>query len=104
MANEVVIKEVNALLTKEQQDFIAKYYEAKAQFDRINEELKPKLIEIMRNSEDKELEIGNIKVKYKNGYYRNSVDTNALKEQGIYEDFLKQTYVKDSVSIEVVYD
>lgn len=105
MANEVAERQETQLITKEEQDFIAKYYEMKAQFTSIEENIKERLIDVMRNREGHEpLKIGNIKVTYKNGYYKNSVDTNALKEQGLYDSFLKQSYVKDSVSISVIYD
>lgn len=105
MANEVVEMQTNELITKEEQDFIAKYYEMKAQFDRINDEIKPRLLEAMRNREGHEpLVIGNIEVGYKHGYMKKSVDTNALKEQGLYDSFLKESYVSDSITIKVKYD
>lgn len=87
-----------------QQDFIEQYkafQEQKAIMDMQEKELKAQLLELMEQSGIKAFECDGLKITYKAPSIRKSIDSNALKEQGLYEMFLKESEVKASVTITI---
>lgn len=69
----------------------------KAQMEMQEKEIKEALLKAMENNGVKSFENDFLKVTYKAPSTRKTVDTNALKEQGLYETFCKEAPVKSSV-------
>lgn len=87
-----------------QQDFIEQYkafQETKAIMEMQEKELKAQLLERMEELGIKSFECDGLKITYKNPSTRKVVDTNALKEQGLYDMFTKESDVKASVQITI---
>lgn len=85
-----------------QRDFVDRYrafQEQKALMEIEEKELKARLLEAMEKQGIKSFECEGLKITYKAPSVRKTVDTNALKEQGLYEMFTKESEVKASVSI-----
>lgn len=59
--------------------------------------LKESLLTAMKEHGVKSIDNEVFKATYKEATVRKSVDTNALKEQGLYDSFIKETTVKESV-------
>ena len=55
----------------------------------------------MEENNIKSVKIENIELIYKQGYEKTTVDTKRLKEDGLYEKYIKKSYVKPSISIKV---
>ena len=62
------------------------------------------IMQAMEQSGVKRFENDDVEITYIDATTRNTVDTKALKEQGLYESFLKQTPVKASVRVAYKYD
>lgn len=63
------------------------------------EEVKEALLKAMQENGVKSFENNFVKVTYKAPYVKKTVDTKALKDQGLYESFVKESHCKASVSI-----
>lgn len=61
--------------------------------------LKQDLLEAMKQYDIKSIENEVFKAVYKAPTTRKSVDTQALKDQGIYDQFTKESTVKESVTL-----
>lgn len=71
----------------------------KAKMDLKEKEVKEALLKAMESNGVKGFENNFVKIIYKGPSTRKSIDTNALKEQGLYETFLKESPVKASVTL-----
>lgn len=71
----------------------------KTEMDIKEKELKNALLNAMEQNNIKKIENDLVKITYKAPAIRKSVDTKALKEQGLYERFLVETEVKSSISL-----
>ena len=69
----------------------------KVQADILNEKVREALTEAMRENGVKTIENDVFKATYKAPSTRKVVDTALLKEEGLYEAFLKELQVKESV-------
>lgn len=90
--NELQLAEEASLRLKE-------LYKFKAEFDVKMDELKNQMLEAMEANGIKAFENDFIKMTYVEATTRKSVDTKALKEQGLYDAFTKETPVKASVKL-----
>lgn len=101
---ELVKKQFYEIFSPEDIETLIKFDElekrVKAMKDAKNQELKDFLLK----NELKEFENEDIKITYVAPSVRKVVDTNKLKEQGLYEDFLKESHTSDSVRITIKYD
>lgn len=104
--NELIKKEFNEIIPKEQIDFLIKFDEmekrAKVLKDAIKESAKEFLIK--NNLTEEGYSQDGIKLSYRKGGTKNIVDTQKLKDEGIYNYYLKESEYEDSVSIKVDYD
>ena len=101
--NEIINKDVTSLVANYEDYFLAykEFEETKARLELKEKELKAKLLETMENNGIKKFENDYVVVTYKAPSVRKVIDTDALKEQGLYESFLKENGVKSSVTIKI---
>lgn len=100
MSNEMVKVENNQLVLAE--DVIMnmrKLKELTAQLKLTEDRIKEATLNAMEQNGIKSYENDYFKITYKGSYEKSSVDTQALKEQGLYESFVKKTIVKPSVVV-----
>lgn len=71
----------------------------KAQMDLQEKAIKEALLKAMEENGVKSFENDFVKVMYKAPTTRKTVDTNALKEQNLYDLFVKESPVKSSVTL-----
>ena len=71
----------------------------KARMDMLEKQLKEALLKAMEANGVKSYESDNVRITYKAPTTRSTVDTQALKEQGLYDSFVKVSPVKSSVVI-----
>lgn len=90
--NELQLAEEASLRLKE-------LYKFKAEFDVKMDELKNQMLEAMEANGIKSFENDFLKITYKAPTIRKSVDTKALKDEGLYDLYLKETPVKSSVTV-----
>lgn len=75
------------------------FQEEKARMDLLEKEIKEAMLKAMVDYGVKSYESENVRITYKEPSVRKSVDTQALKDEGLYEMFLKTTPVKPSVVV-----
>lgn len=95
----IKVENGSIILAQEVEDKLQAFQVMKAQMEMLEKELKEAMLTAMANNGVKSYESENVKITYKDAYYRSSVDTKALKEQGLYEMFEKKSLVKPSVVI-----
>lgn len=80
-------------------DLLKKYQELKLELKLLEAEIKEKFLEL----ETEKYESGDFKVVRKKSYLRTSFDSKKFKEDNplLYLDYVKETEVKESVSISV---
>ena len=71
----------------------------KAEMDLQEKEIKQAMLKAMEDNDIKSFENDFVKITYKAPTTRKTVDTNELKEQDLYDMFLKETPVKSSVML-----
>ena len=69
----------------------------KARLELEEKKVKEALLKAMEDNGIKSFENDFVKITYKAPTTRKSIDSNALKEQGLYEAFVKESPVKSSV-------
>lgn len=99
-------EEFNALFSPEEIEMLIKFDElekrVKAMKDQKNDALKQFLIDNELTEEG--FENSKIKISYVKPSKRKVVDTQKLKEEGLYELYTKDSEVKDSVRITIKYE
>lgn len=90
-------------LTQDKLDIINKFCYYKKAVEDFESELKDKFKELVESGEIpvSSIDIGNVILSYRKAYTKKSVNTNKLKEEGIYDDYVKKTKVKSSVSMSI---
>lgn len=90
-------------LTQSRQEIIDKFIYYKKQVESFESEIKDKFKELVESGTIpvSSIDLGNIILSYKKPYVRKSIDTDKLKEDGIYEDYLKELDVNSSVSMAI---
>lgn len=101
---EKINKQALKLFSKKDIDTIKQFEELKAQVELINRKNSDKLKQLFRENGIKKFEGSGLRIIYKEPYDRTSVDTELLKQDGLYEKYSKTTKVADSVSVKVVYE
>lgn len=69
------------------------------QLNTLMDKVKTELLNAMRDNNIKSIDNDVFKAVYKAPTTRKSVDTQALKEQGLYDSFLKESPVKESLTV-----
>ena len=104
MSNELINKEIDALYTKEDIDLLVAFEEMNAKVKLMKKEKDKELIEIFKKYNVKSFKNDRIEMVYVAPTIRKTVDVEALKAQGLYEDFLKESPVKESIRITLKYE
>ena len=107
---ELITKEFNDIISQEDLDFLVWFDEQKKRADVINDKIKKFGHEFLEKTG--RLETGytqecdgyTVHLYETKPYKRTVVDTDALKEQGLYESFTKETPVKGSVKFTIDYE
>lgn len=101
--NNNLIPYENLGLTKDRLEIIDKFIYYKKQVETFETEIKDKFKELVESGDIpvNSIDLGDMMLSYKKAYTRKSVDTDKLKADGIYEDYLKDTEVKSSVSMTI---
>ncbi len=106
MTNEVVRKEFYELFSPEDIEILKKADEIKKRVSVVLDTAKNKSYDFLERNGLLETgyEQDNVVLGWKKPYVKKMIDTDALKEQGLYESFLKEVQVKGSVTISIKYD
>ena len=106
MPNEVIQKEFYEIISKDDIEFLKKFDEYKKRAKVIEDQIKKLEKDFLeRNGLTEEgYEQDGVRFDYKKGYTKKVLDADALKEQGIYEDFLKEVKVSPTATITIVYE
>jgi hypothetical protein len=86
-------------LNEEVSENLKQLYQAKIEFDVMVDRVKNSMLEVMETNGIKSFENDFLKITYVAPTTRKTIDSNALKEQGLYEMFLKDSPVKSSVKV-----
>lgn len=97
---ELIRVENNELqIAQEASEKLKQLYAFKAEFDVKMDDLKNQMLKAMIDNNIKVFENDFMKITLKNASVRKSVDTQALKDAGLYELYLKEVPVKESVIV-----
>lgn len=99
MNNIIKVENGNIALQEEVEATLRAFEIKKREMELLEKEVKTALLKAMEENNIKSYESPNVKITYKAPTTRKSVDTAALKEQGLYDAFVKETQVKSSVVI-----
>jgi hypothetical protein len=90
-------------LTQDRFEIINKFCYYKKAVEEFESEIKDKFKELVESGEIpvSSIDIGNVILSYRKAYTKKSVDTTKLKDDGIYDDYIKETEVKSSVSMTI---
>lgn len=99
----VKVENGNITVVEEVVNQIVAFEEEKLKMDLIEKELKEKLKDAMKQNNITKLDLGRLKVSYRNASTRTTVDSKKLKEElpDIYEEYSKTSNVSSSISISV---
>lgn len=86
-------------IAQEASEKLKQLYAFKAEFDVKMDDLKNQMLKAMIDNNIKVFENDFMKITLKNASVRKSVDTQALKDDGLYELYLKEVPVKESVIV-----
>lgn len=95
----VKVENGSIVLAQEVEDTLRAFQVQKAKMEMLEKQLKASLLTAMEENGIKSFKNENVTITYKEATTRKTVDTNALKEQGLYDAFVKESPVKASVSI-----
>lgn len=90
-------------LTEQRQEVINKFIYYKKQVESFENEIKERFKEMVENGDIpvSSIDLGNMILSYKRSYTQKKIDTNKLKEDGIYDKYLKENIVNSSVSMTI---
>lgn len=90
-------------LTEARKEIIEKFIYYKEQVESFESEIKDKFKEMVESGDIpvNSIDLGDMMLSYKKSYTRKSVDTDKLKEDGLYNKYLKETEVNSSVSMTI---
>lgn len=97
--NLIKIENNELQIAKEASEKLKQLYAFKAEFDVKMDDLKNQMLKAMIDNNIKVFENDFMKITLKNASVRKSVDTQALKDAGLYELYLKEVPVKESVIV-----
>lgn len=102
-SNEIAKVEVNALITDEVVEMMENYMIAKATYDNWVAAHDQQIMEIMKASGTKTIKTKYVTITYVSPTTRKSLDSKKLKEEhpDLYDEFLKESPVKESLRIKM---
>lgn len=86
-------------IAEEYKEKLRSFMKLKKEIEGIEQDLKKLALTYMQDNDLLELDSEVMKIKYVAPFTRKSVDTEKLKEHGLYEDYSKETAVSPSVRI-----
>ena len=95
----VKVENGSIVLAQEVEDTLRAFQVEKAKKEMLEKQLKNALLNAMEENGIKSFKNENVTITYKEATTRKTVDTQALKEQGLYDSFVKESPVKSSVVI-----
>ena len=95
----VKVENGSIVLAQEVEDTLRAFQVEKAKMDLLEKKIKEAMLKAMKENNVKSYESENVRITYKDATTRKSVDTQALKDEGLYELYLKETPVKESIQI-----
>ena len=95
----VKVKNGSLVLAEEVEEKLKAFQLEKARMDMLEKQIKEAMLKSMELNGIKSYESENVRITYKAPTTRSTVDTQALKEQGLYDVFSKESPVKSSVVI-----
>lgn len=103
-----VVEQIHSLFSPADIELLEKFDEIETKVKVLKKERNAALLPLMEQfceeTGKKTLNMGRLSITYKKGTTRKSVDVEALKEQGLYESFLKESPVAPSVTVSVDYE
>ena len=89
-------------LSTERLEIIKQFIYYKQQVESFEGELKDAFKQLVENGLPvNSVDLGNIILSYKKGFTKKSVDTDKMKEEGVYEKYLKDTEVSSTVIMKI---
>ena len=90
-------------LTEDRREIINKFIYYKKQVESFESEIKDKFKDMVESGDIpvNSIDLGDMILSYKKPYTRKSVDTDKLKDDGLYDNYLKETEVTSSVSMTI---
>lgn len=90
-------------LTESRKEIINQFIYYKKQVEEFESEIKDRFKDMVESGEIpvNSIDLGGMILSYKKSYTRKSVDTDKLKADGIYDDYLKESQVDSSVSMAI---
>lgn len=95
----VKVENGSIVLAQEVEDTLRAFQVQKAKMEMLEKQLKNAMLKAMEENGIKSFKNENVTITYKEATTRKTVDTQALKEQGLYDSFVKESPVKSSVVI-----
>ena len=95
----VKIENGSIVLSEVVEEKLRAFQVEKARMDMLEKQIKEAMLKAMEENGIKSYESDNVRITYKAPTTRSTVDTQALKEQGLYDSFVKTSPVKASVVI-----
>jgi hypothetical protein len=95
----VKVENGQIVIAQEVEDRLKAFQIEKARMDMLEKQIKEAMLKAMEDNGIKSYESDNVRITYKAPTTRSSVDTKALKEQGLYDSFVKTSPVKASVVV-----
>lgn len=104
MENSVVKQQVNMIFSPQEIEVLKQFEEFKVRANVIIKEKTDILKEFFRINGIDRFENDDLKIVYVKPTKRKQIDTDALKQQGLYESYLKEVEVSDSIRISCKYE
>ena len=95
----VKVENGQIVIAQEVEDRLKAFQIEKTRMDMLEKRMKDALLNAMVENGIKSYESDNVRITYKASTTRKTVDTQALKEDGLYEMYTKESPVKESVQI-----
>lgn len=102
--NEVAEREVYELIPKEDVEFLIKFDEYKKRAKVIEDNIKSKAEEFLEKNNVNEFRQDGIHIYKTKAYKKQQIDLKKLKEEGVYDLYVKDKWVKGAIRIQVEYD
>lgn len=95
----VKVENGQIVIAQEVEDRLKAFQIEKARMDMLEKRIKEAMLNAMKENNVKSFENDNVRITYKNATTRKTVDTQALKDEGLFDLYCKETPVKESVQI-----
>lgn len=97
MNNSLIEKKVNNILTKEDVELLAMFNRLEKKVKELNAEKKEALTKFFEENNIDFFENEELRISYVKGSTKRIVDTSKMKFDGIYDEYLKDTFTNPSV-------